>query len=154
VDSFSGAAGSFGGGYVAGTPTTGPVSWTSASQSGSGSVTFAKTVYVTKGTVETSGRLSDTATVTGSDGFTATAGAKVDISVNTLAAMTIAKSIPDVLQGGETATFTFRVKDSLNQTVATVPLTFAAGETSKAADATLANNLATTLDKYNNDTLC
>jgi hypothetical protein len=44
TDSFSPAIGAFDNSYVAGTQTTGPVSWTSNSQSGNGSVTFDKTV--------------------------------------------------------------------------------------------------------------
>src|ERR1700692_4543363 len=64
TDSFSPAIGAFDNGYVAGTQTTGPVSWTSNSQSASGSVTFNKSIYFTGGQgVLTSGDLSDTATL-------------------------------------------------------------------------------------------
>ncbi|MCB9107426.1 MAG: hypothetical protein H6633_24695 [Anaerolineales bacterium] len=46
VDSFTGASGAFDNSYVAGTETTGPVSWTSDEQSDSGSVSFTKSVYI------------------------------------------------------------------------------------------------------------
>src|SRR5205085_8493525 len=81
TDSVSGASGAFDLGYLAGTATTGSVSWTSASQSGSGSATFSKTIYAGSGT-SSSGTLSDTATLTGSDGFTTDAEASVDISAS------------------------------------------------------------------------
>ncbi len=130
VDSFSGATGAFDNGYVAGTNTTGQVSWTSDSQSDSGSVTFNKTVSVAKGTILAAGSLDDTATLTGSDGFTTSASASVAISVDTRAALTIDKTIPDVLQAGY-QTFTFDVTNSSNAVVASVPLTFNAGDTEK-----------------------
>jgi hypothetical protein len=133
ADSTSGASGTFGGGYVTGTPTTGPLTWTSATQSGSGSVTFNKTVYAAKGT-QGSGNLHDTATVTGSNGFNASASADVGVSSSAKATLTIAKTIPNVLQGSETATFTFAVKNSAGTTVATPTISFAAGETSKSVD--------------------
>ena len=106
VDSFSGASGAFDGGYVAGTKTTGPVSWTSASQSGSGSVTFSKTVYVTSATV-TSGTLSDKATLTGSDGFTAEANASTSISADAKTSLKVSKTTSLKLAGAQT--FTFRL---------------------------------------------
>src|SRR5262249_31284742 len=81
VDSTSGASGSFDNGYTPGTHTTGPVSWTSDTQSGDGSVTFNKTVYLDQPR-ETSGSLDDTATVTGSNGFTASATGTVDITAS------------------------------------------------------------------------
>ncbi len=133
VDSTSGASGSFGGGYTPGTPTTGPVNWTSSSQNGSGSVTFDKTVYAEKGTITSSGNLHDVATLTGSDGFTAQTDLDVGISVDTKATLTIDKSIPDVLQGAETASFTFQVKDASDTLVATRTISFSAGETSDSA---------------------
>ena len=69
ADSFSPLlAGAFDVPYVAGSHTVGPVGWTSNVQSNSGSVTFAKTIYAASGSTS-SGKLSDTATVTGSDGF-------------------------------------------------------------------------------------
>jgi hypothetical protein len=58
ADSFNPAVGAFDNGYVAGTPTVGPVSWTSTPQSASGSVTFNKTVNV-GGPSQARGTLSD-----------------------------------------------------------------------------------------------
>jgi hypothetical protein len=130
TDSFSGASGSFDNGYNAGTPTTGPVSWTSASQGGSGSVTFNKTVYATQGSIEPTGDLHDVATLNGSDGFTASAFADVNISVNTFASLTISKSIPNVLQTGESQNFVFDVTGPGGYTNH-VTLSFGAGDTSQ-----------------------
>ncbi len=130
ADSFTGATGSFDSPYVAGTETTGPVGWTSASQSGSGYVEFAKTVYVTAPS-DGSGTLSDTATLTGSDGFTASANASVNISTSVLVDLTINKSITaGVLHGTETETFVFDIAGPDGYTDQ-VSLTFGAGETSK-----------------------
>jgi len=135
ADSFSGASGAFDNGYVAGTHTTSSVSWTSATQTGSGSVTLNKTVYVASGTAGT-GSLSDTATITGSDGFTAQASAGVDLSASRLVSLRITKNIPNVLQGSETQSFTFDVYDDANTKVATKTISFSAGETQKSADVT------------------
>ena len=137
----SGASGTFGGGYTLGTKTTGPVSWTSATQSDSGSVTFDKTIFVDQPRI-TNGSLSDTATLNGSDGFTTSANASVAISSSASVALTIDKTIPDVLQGSETATFGFAVYRTadLGQPnpipVATPSIGFAAGDTSKSTTVT------------------
>jgi hypothetical protein len=132
ADSFTGASGSFGNGYVAGTKTTGSVSWTSASQSGSGSVTFTKTVYVDGATVG-SGTLADTATLTGSDGFETSANASVALSSDATVSLTINKTIPNVLQSAETATFGFKVRSNsaTGAVIRTPSISFSAGETSK-----------------------
>ena len=130
VDSFSGATGAFDAGYVAGTHTVGPVSWTSASQSGSGSVTFNKTVYVSWPLI-IGGNLHDVANLTGSDGFSASAEADVTLSANATVVLTINKNVTNVLQGSETATFDFTVKDASDIVVAAPSITFAAGETTK-----------------------
>jgi uncharacterized repeat protein (TIGR01451 family) len=125
--------GSFAGGYVAGTKTTAPVSW-STSQSDSGSVTFAKTVYATKGVVD-DGSLSDTATLLGSSGFTMTAQADVALSASASVSLTIDKTIPDVLTGDETASFAFDVFDAEGVLVADSRRTidFSAGDTTGSA---------------------
>jgi hypothetical protein len=128
ADSFSGASGSFGS-YVAGTPTTGPVSWTSDSQSGNGSVTFKKTIYVASATV-TSGQLSDIATVNGSNGFSKSTSAAVTIDSDARVRLIINKSINPALSTG-TQTFTFRVKNSAGVEVEAPTITFSAGETNK-----------------------
>jgi hypothetical protein len=128
VDSFAGASGAFDGGYLAGTPTTGNVSWTSDSQSDSGSVTLHKTVYVDPAPAETTGSLNDTATLTGSDGFTAQTQASVAITASASAKITISKTLTsDILQGAETATFNYNVSKG-GVTVATTSITFGAGE--------------------------
>jgi hypothetical protein len=111
VDSTSGATGSFGGGYTLGTHTTGPVTWTSASQSGSGSVTFNKTVYATAATVA-NGSLADTATLTGSEGFTTQSSASVGVSTNATTSLSVSKSTN--LQLGSAQTFTFHLFDGSN----------------------------------------
>ena len=105
VDSFSGASGSFDGGYVAGTHTTGSVSWTSTSQSSSGSVTFNKTVYATAATVDSSGGLSDTATLNGADGFTTSDDLTVDVGTNASTSLTVTKSASPAFVGAKTYTF-------------------------------------------------
>ncbi len=136
VDSVTGASGSFGGGYTLGAHRAAgsPVSWTSSSQSGNGSVTFAKTVYVTAASV-TSGELADTATLTGSDGFSASADASTDISADASVSLTVNKQIPNVLQNAETVTFGFKVwtAGSNPVVVRTTSISFVAGETSKSA---------------------
>ena len=131
ADSFSPpTAGLFDFPYAPGTPTVGPVGWTSNPQSDSGSVSFAKTIYPTLGSTS-SGELSDIATVTGSNGFTASTNAKVDVSASANVAVVIKKNIPDVLQDSETQSFTFDVKNSSGVIVATRTLSFAAGDTTK-----------------------
>jgi hypothetical protein len=133
ADSFSPNVGSFQGGYVAGTRTSAQTDWTSASQTGSGSVTFSKTVYVDAG-ASGAGSLSDLAALTGSDGFTASANASVALSASRQATISIVKHIPDVLQGSETAAFTFDIVDADDNIVETRTLNFAAGDTTKSVD--------------------
>jgi plastocyanin len=113
VDSFGGATGAFGGGYVAGTVTTGPVFWTSTAQSASGSVTFNKTVYATAATV-VAGVLSDTATLTGSDGFSTVAGATIDVSTDATTSLSVSKTT--TLQIASPETFTFHLFDGATNT--------------------------------------
>lgn len=131
ADAFSGASGSFAG-YTAGTPTTGPVVWNSNTQPGSASVVFDKRVYVTTAT-STSGSLSDTATLTASHGFTTSANANINVSADVRVSLTINKTIPNVLQAGETQTFNFAVKDSNGVVVDSPSITFGPGETTKSA---------------------
>jgi hypothetical protein len=120
--------------YTAGDWTTGPVDWKVDDVSSSGSVTFNKTVRAAKGTVEPDGELSDTATITTSGGISSDASLSSAISVDTRATLTIEKSIPDILQGSETQTFTFKVKNSNGDVVDTPSITFTAGETSDDVD--------------------
>jgi hypothetical protein len=130
ADSFTPDVGGFDPPYLAGTHTVGPVGWTSDTQNDSGSVTFSKTIYAASGSTS-SGELSDTATVTGSDGFTKSTSASVDVSASAKVSLVIKKNIPNVLQGSETESFTFNVKNSNGVTVATKTLSFAAGDTTK-----------------------
>src|SRR5581483_6452540 len=135
ADSPTGASGAFDGGYVAGAKTTDPVSWTSAAQSGSGSVTFAKTVYATNGVVG-SGSLSDTATLLGSSGFSTAANASVALSADASVTLAINKTIPNVLTGDETASFDFNVLNAEGVVVKTATIGFTAGQTSASASVT------------------
>ena len=121
TDSFTGASGSFGNGYVAGTKTTGPVSWTSDEQSDSGSVTFTKTIYSTSAIV-TTGTLSDKATLEGSDGFTTSADASIGISTQATGRVTVSKTAS--LSIAKALAFTFHLQNALVATgdIATVDL--------------------------------
>jgi hypothetical protein len=144
VDSTSGASGhlttgaAYPGGstYTLGTKTTGPVYFVSAEQSGDGSVTFNKTVYV-DGPAETSGSLDDTATITDSSGGTSSATGSTSIESHASVTLTIEKTIPNVLDGNETATFQFHVTDSGDNEDAAPSLTFGAGDIKKSVDVTL-----------------
>ena len=113
VDSVTGASGTFGGGYTTGTHTTGSVSWTSASQSDTGSVTFNKTVYATAATVA-SGGLSDTATLTGVDGFTTSDDLTVDVDTNAATSLTVTKD--QTLSFASAKLFTFHLFDAATDT--------------------------------------
>jgi hypothetical protein len=122
------------GGYVAGTYTTGPVNWSSGSQPGSGNTTFSKTVKLDPKQV-TSGVLTDTASLSGSNGFsTSSAPLSVNITSSATTTLTITKTIPNILQGNETQSFSFKVLDASNNVVATTSVSFVAGETSKSVD--------------------
>ncbi len=134
ADSFTPDIGDFDDGYVAGTETIGPVSWTSDSQSGDGSVTFSKKVYVSQ-PAEVTGTLSDTATLTGSDGFSTDSDLDVEISTYATVSLTINKTI-DVAQATDT-TFTFKVLDGTTE-VDEATVTIKAGETS---DSTVVSGL-------------
>ena len=130
TDSFAPAIGTFDNGYIAGTEGTAPVSWTSNSQSGSGSVTFNKSIYFTGGLgVLTSGDLSDTATLTGSDfattGLQRTYSADVKIVTDARVTLTIQKNV-DFAPASGSQTFNFHVKTSATATndVTTASITF------------------------------
>jgi len=126
IDSVTGPAGSFGA-YVPGTPTTGSVTWTSPSLSGDGSAVLHETVYAT-GAVAGSGSLDDQAHVTSGE-ITTGINLQVPVSTAALFDLTIHKTIPDVLQGEQTASFGFTVTDAHgNSTPASID--FGAGQTS------------------------
>lgn len=126
VISTSGASGSFSG-YTIPDYTTGPVDWTSGTQSDSGFVTFNKRVAVSA-PVNTTGSLFDVATLNASDGFVAADDLDVTIHVNALVELTINKSIPNVLQAGESETFEFSISgpNGFNETAS---IEFGPGET-------------------------
>ncbi|HXF74082.1 MAG TPA: hypothetical protein VNO79_15925 [Actinomycetota bacterium] len=130
VDGVSGATGSFSGGYTLGTETTDAVTWTSEPQSGSGSVTFTKTVRLDEAR-RTEGSLSDTAQVIGDQGRVLDqARASVDVRADATVRLTIEKSIPEgVLTGEERQDFTFDVTGP-DGFATTVTLTLSAGDTS------------------------
>ena len=133
VDSLSAgsASGTFDNYPTLGVFTTGPVKWTSGSQSGGGFVEFNKTIKVEPYTAFTNRSVDDTATLNASNGFSTSKNASIGVSANAYVKLTIAKTIPDVLQGGETVTVNFEVKDSGDNVVWTPSITFAAGEFSK-----------------------
>jgi len=95
----------------------------------SGSATAFKIVTLDEPRI-TTGTLSDTADLTASDGFTASASASVMISSNATVALTINKTIPDVLDDGESCTFSFTVNgpDGFEETTS---IDFGPGEFSK-----------------------
>ena len=125
----TGASGAFDG-YTPGTSTTGPVLWDSDPQSASGSIVFTKTVTVAPW-IDTSGTLSDTATLPLTDATDVEASASTSLSAMPLVDLTIAKTIPDILQGDEEILCYFTVKDSEGMVVASPVFTFTAGETSE-----------------------
>jgi len=121
------------GNYVDGTTTPAEVDWSSGSNaiSGTGSITFNKTIKLDPAQA-TSGALSDTAILNGSDGFgPINAPLSVNLSSSKLGTLTITKTIPNVLQGSETATFHLHVYNSSNVDVVDPSVTFTAGQTSK-----------------------
>jgi hypothetical protein len=131
VDNVTGdsAGATFGGGYTAGDITSDPVDWTSAEQSASGSVTFEKTIYLDASGGATSGSLDDTATITGSDGFTTDATASVDVQ-STLSGSLVINKTTSVPVDGDT-TFEFNVTPGDHP----VTVTILDGQTSGTSDA-------------------
>lgn len=107
----------------------GTVEWDSGSQSDDGSVTFAKTVYLDASLGATSGTLDDTATLTGSDGFTVNANASVTIDSTLSGSLVINKST-SVPVDGDTV-FEFEV----NPGAIPVTVTILDGETTGTSDA-------------------
>lgn len=127
VDSVSLSGGSFGS-YVLGTPTTGSVTWTSPTLTGSGSAVLHETV-IAGGAMISTGSLNDAATVNGSSGQSIGINLQIPLQNSALFQLTIVDTIPAILQGSETASFDFTVTDSKgNSTPATI--SFVAGQTS------------------------
>ncbi len=126
INSVTGPAGSLGG-YVLGTATGGSVTWTSPSLTGNGSVVLHETVIAAAGSAGT-GSLDDVANVAGSGGFATGINLQVPVTTGALFDLAIHTTIPDVLQGAETAAFHFTATDSHGTaTPATVALS--AGQT-------------------------
>ncbi|MHA6966026.1 MSCRAMM family protein [Zobellella denitrificans] len=126
----SGASGSFSGPTVGVTSST----WVSDEQFDSGFAVFKKTVHLDEPRIITDGELSDTATLLGSDGFEKEASFSVGITAEAEVELTIDKSIANILQGAESATFWFdvyKVEGLIETLVDSVSITFNAGETNK-----------------------
>lgn len=131
ADSFSPiTAGSFDDGYIPGTHTTGPVSWTSISQTVSSSAIFTKTVFIADGGFQSSGSLHDQASLTTSSSLITTT-ANVGVSVDARVSLVISKTIDRPLGEGISKDFTFGIKDSQGITIETRTVTFSGSETSK-----------------------
>ena len=128
TDSFSGASGSFSGGYVPGTQTIGPVTWTSNPVTASGSVAFEKTVYFTGSPgVVTTGTLVNASTLTGSDfyitGMKKTDTVNTKIKTDGRVTLTILKNIINQPSTG-TQAFHFHVFNAAHLEVASPTITF------------------------------
>ena len=102
VDSVTGDADALNGASLSG---TNPVTWTSGTVSGGGSVVLHKTVTLDPSVGATSGALTDTATVTGSDGFTTSANEQVDLDSTLSGSLTINKSTTVPVDADTTFTF-------------------------------------------------
>lgn len=105
------ASGSLDAPYVADTVTQGDVNWTSTTQSGSGSVTLNKMIYLNGPAVSgPNDKLQDHAYLNGADGLERDYGPlAIDLSADATVTLTITKTIPDILQGAEEVLFTFTV---------------------------------------------
>lgn len=132
--------GGFTGGYVAGTATTGPVGWDSdptlaAGEDGTiaanGSVVFKKTVYLGTPWI-TTGQLTDTANLTGSDGFTAAPSVfELNITSTAAVSLTISKTMPSgFLMGTDEAYAPFHIEGP-NDYTHDLTLTFVGSDTSE-----------------------
>jgi hypothetical protein len=123
--------------YTAGTSVSGSthVGWSSGTVNDSGSVTFTKTVTGAQG-ANANATLSDIATVTPAGGTGSNSNQlDIPVSVATTVGLNLTKIIPDDLTGSESVTFDFTAKDALNATVGTPSVTFTAGQTSKTVTA-------------------
>src|SRR5207253_1293819 len=115
-------------------PTTGPVVWNSDSQTGNGSVTFNKTVYV-GGPTQGNGVLSESAVLTGSDfaltGFSKAAAGGVTVVSDARVTLTIVKNVDHPLEDGS-QTFTFHISKNGSE-VTTASVTLGAGESTNSS---------------------
>lgn len=128
--------------YVAGTQTTGPVWWDSGNVGASGSVTFAKTVYVASATI-TSGTLADDAALTGSEGFTADSGEfDVGITAEAAGSANVSKSMNKSFIVEKD--FTFHLTDSAGTLISGKTATVAIPAGSSSGTSTTVSGLDTT----------
>lgn len=102
VDSVTGDADALNGASLSG---TNPITWTSGTVSGGGSVVLHKTITLDPSVGATSGDLADTATINGSDGFTTNATANVDLDSTLSGSLTINKSTTVPVDADTTFTF-------------------------------------------------
>jgi hypothetical protein len=118
--------------YTADSQTAGPVDWLSDTQSSNSSITFAKTVYLV-GPRITSGVLTDSANLTGSDGLALSAGpVNVNVTSSGQPRITINKTIPSGLFTTGTVVVSFSVTRAGDGTYsAPATLTFTSSDTSK-----------------------
>jgi len=127
VKSVSGAPGTFSPAYTVGSgEKVKNLSWTSGTLSGSGSVTFTKSITADRATV-TSGTLSDVATLTPAGSAAQTATAKTAITASaTLPTVQFEKTV--TIAPLRDTTFSFEIFEG-DKRVLTVPVTVKAGET-------------------------
>jgi hypothetical protein len=122
------------GNYVNGGTTPSEVDWSSGANaiSSTGSITFSKTIKLDPAAA-TTGSLSDTATLNGSDGFgPVSATASIGIDSSETSTLTITKNLSQAVSSDQT--FHFDVLDASNTVVASnVAVTVAAGHTSGSA---------------------
>jgi len=122
----TGVIGGFTGGYAPGNSTTGPITWVSDSQGDSGSIQFTKTVTVAR-FIETTGTLSDTATLPLTGTTDVEHSASTTFSAGALVELTIVKNIPDVLRGSDSIACHFTVMNSSGEIVNSPVFNFSAG---------------------------
>ena len=122
------------GNYVNGGTTPNEVDWSSGLNaiSSTGSITFAKTIKLDPAAV-TTGTLSDTATLNGSDGFgPVMATASIGIDSSETSTLTITKNLSQAVSSAQT--FHFDLLDAGSHIVqSNIPVTVAAGHTSGSA---------------------
>jgi hypothetical protein len=130
TDDPTGATGSFDG-YTQNTSTTGPVDWTSDPISSTVNIVFTKTISVDPW-IETTGSLNDNASINLSDSVTLEASSSTSLSSDPVVELTIQKTIPDILQIGETIACNFNVTNNSGYDKDVV-INFGPGETDNEA---------------------
>jgi hypothetical protein len=126
--------GAFTGGYTAGTYTVGPVGWSSGTNTitSNGSVVFNKTIKLNPAEV-TSGSITDTATITPSDGGSPVSSAPLTVNIDSTATstLTINKNLSQAVSSSQT--FYFDLKQGATTVQSAIPVTVAANHTSGSA---------------------